>query len=185
MQTNLLTMVRGLFSPALVKSGDAKYGIPTAVLCLPSWMGHRTRHLVQVLGRETAALTVWSPEHIDVGETVWLEEGGKSVCCNVQEYVATNGGYRLKLGITGTSRRYKERAICNTPGDIEWVDGLTRVKCPVRVTNLTNDGAQVTLSRPTPEIRSVRLQFNGRAKVGTIRYCVQIGTSYLAGIEFV
>jgi hypothetical protein len=99
--------------------------------------------------------------------------------------VATGGGYRLQLSVSGKTRRRLERTPCNSPGDLEWVDGLTRVRCPVRVTNLTPNGAQITLSRPAPEIRSVRLQFQGRAEVGTIRYCTQIGASYLAGIEFV
>lgn len=187
MQFNLISTVRGFFSPQPnnASSAPGKGGADVAVLSMPSWAGRRVRHQVQVIDKQEDQTTVWSPEYVDVGESVWIEDSARAVKCSVKGYVATGGGYRLKLSVSSRTRRSQERTPCNTPGDLEWVDGLTRVRCPVRVTNLTEDGAQVMLSRPAPEIRSVRLQFNGRAEVGTIRYCVQIGTSYLAGIEFV
>ncbi len=187
MQINLISAVRGFFAPQSggAKSEPGKGSANVAVLSMPSWAGRRVRHQVQVIDKQEEQATVWSPEYVDVGESVWIEDGERAVKYNVKGYVATGGGYRLKLAVSGKTRRSQERTPCNTPGDLEWVDGLTRVRCPVRVTNLTQDGAQVMLSRPAPEIRSVRLQFNGQARVGTIRYCVQIGTSYLAGIEFV
>jgi hypothetical protein len=156
-----------------------------ATLSMPSWAGRRTRHQVHMIDRQAESAIVWSPEYVDVGETVWIEDGERAVKCSVSEYTATGGGYRLGLSITGKSRRLKERVACNHAGDLEWVEGLTRVKCPVRVTNETADGVQLTLSRPAPEIRSVRLQFRGRTEVGTVRYCVQVGASYLVGVEFV
>ena len=187
MQLNLISAVRGLFSPRPrgAKSDAGKGAANLAVLSTPSWAGRRVRHQVQVVDKQEDQSTVWCPEYIDVGESVWIEDAERAVKCKVKAYVAAGGGYRLKLAVSGKTRRSQERTPCNVPGDLEWVDGLTRVRCPVRVTNLTLDGAQVMLSRPAPEIRSVRLQFNGQAEVGTIRYCVQIGTSYLAGIEFV
>lgn len=187
MQLNWISTVRGLFSPPQrgAQGGIAKGGANIAVLSMPSWAGRRVRHQVQVIDKQEDQETVWSPEYVDVGEGVWIEDGERAVKCTVKAYVATGGGYRLQLSVSGKTRRAQERTPCNTPGDLEWVDGLTRVRCPVRVTNLTSDGAQIMLSRPAPEIRSVRLQFEGRAEVGTIRYCVQIGASYLAGIEFV
>ena len=187
MQLNLISAVRGLFSatPHGAKSGPGTGPANVAVLSMPSWAGRRVRHQVQIIDKQEDQATVWSPEYVDVGENVWMEDSERAVKCIVKAYVATGGGYRLKLSVSGKTRRSADRTPCNNPGDLEWVDGLTRVRCPVRVTNLTQDGAQVMLSRPAPEIRSVRLQFNGRAEVGTIRYCVQIGTSYLAGIEFV
>jgi hypothetical protein len=185
MQINLISTVRGLLSTSERRTESAPANGKVAVLSMPSWAGRRVRHQVQVLDRQETRTTVWSPEYVDVGEGVWIEDGERAVKCTVQSYVATGGGYRLNLSVSGKTRRSQERTPCNTPGDLEWVDGLTRVRCPVRVTNLTQHGAQVTLSRPAPEIRSVRLQFQGRAEVGTIRYCVQIGSSYLAGIEFV
>ena len=187
MQLNLISTVRGFFSPQPNKasSGIGKGAANVAVLSMPSWAGRKLRHQVQVINKQEDQTTVWSPEYVDIGESVWIEDGERAVKCSVKGYVATGGGYRLKLSISGKTRRSQERTPCNTPGDLEWVDGLTRVRCPVRITNLTQDGAQVMLSRPAPEIRSVRLQFNGRTEVGTIRYCVQIGASYLAGIEFV
>jgi len=186
MQLNLISAVRGFFSPQTNRapSGTAKGSASVAVLSMPAWAGRRVRHQVQVIDKQEDQATVWSPEYVDVGESVWIEDGERAVKCNVKSYVATGGGYRLKLSVSSKTRRSQERTPCNTAGDLEWVDGLTRVRCPVRVTNLTQDGAQVMLSRPAPEIRSVRLQFGGQAEVGTIRYCVQIGTSYLAGIEF-
>ena len=187
MQINLISAVRGLFSsqPRGAKGDADKSPANVAVISMPSWAGRRVRHQVQVIDKQEDQATVWSPEYVDVGENVWMEDSERSVKCNVKAYVATGGGYRLKLSVSGKTRRSAERMPCNIPGDLEWVDGLTRVRCPVRVTNLTQDGAQVMLSRPAPEIRSVRLQFNSRAEIGTIRYCVQIGTSYLVGIEFV
>lgn len=187
MHINWISSVRELFSPSAraAKAGAVKGNANVAVLSMPSWAGRRVRHQVQVIDKQDDQETVWSPEYVDVGEGVWIEDGERAVKCIVKAYVATGGGYRLKLAVSGKTRRSQERTPCNTPGDLEWVDGVTRVRCPVRVTNLTSDGAQVMLSRPTPEIRSVRLQFEGRAEVGTIRYCVQIGSSYLAGIEFV
>jgi hypothetical protein len=187
MQLNLISAVRGLFSPQPREAPNAaaKDRADVAVLSMPSWAGRSVRHQVQSIHKQEDRATVWSPEYVDVGESVWIEDAERAVRCNVKGYVAANGGYRLQLAVTGKTRRSKERTPCNAPGDLEWVDGLTRVRCPVRVTNLTPDGAQVVLSRPAPEIRSVRLQFHGHAEVGTIRYCVQIGTSYLAGIEFV
>jgi hypothetical protein len=188
MERNLISTVREFFSPHTKPGSATAVGganAPVAVLSLPSWAGRRARHQVQVIDQQPGRATIWSPEYVDVGESVWMEDGRRAVKCNVREYVATGGGYRLRLDVSGKSRRSTERTPCNIPGDLEWVDGLTRVRCPVRVTNVSQDGAQLTLSRPTPEIRSVRLQFNGRTEVGTIRYCVQIGTSYLAGVEFV
>lgn len=187
MQLNWISAVRGLFSPQPrgAQSNAAKGRANIAVLSMPSWAGRRVRRQVQLIDKQEDQATVWSPEYVDVGERVWIEDAERAVKCNVKAYVATGGGYRLKLSIGGKTRRSEERTPCNTPGDLEWVDGLTRVRCPVRVTDLTANGAQVMLSRPVPEIRSVRLQIHGRAEVGTTRYCVQIGTSYLAGIEFV
>jgi hypothetical protein len=186
MQIDLISAVRGLFSPQPNKApgGAGKGSAKVAVLSMPSWAGRAVRHQVQVIDKQEDQASVWSPEYVDVGENVWLEDGERAFKCKVKGYVAASGGYRLNLSVSGKTRRSQERTPCNTPGDLEWVDGLTRVRCPVRVTNLTQDGAQVMLSRPAPEIRSVRLQFQGQAEVGTIRYCVQIGTSYLAGIEF-
>jgi hypothetical protein len=187
MQINLISAVRGFFSqqPSAAPAGSLKDASKIAVLSMPSWAGRRVRHQVQIIDKQEDQTTVWSPEYADVGEAVWIEDAERAVKCNVKAYVATGGGYRLKLAVSGKTRRSQERTPCNIPGDLEWVDGLTRVRCPVRVTNLTDDGAQIMLSRPAPEIRSVRLQFNGKVKVGTIRYCVQLGSSHLAGIEFV
>ena len=187
MQLNLISAVRDLFSSQTggARKESAKGGANVTVLSMPSWAGRRVRHQVQLIDKQDDQATVWSPEYVDVGENVWIEDAERAVKCHVKAYVATGGGYRLSLSVSGKTRRSHERTPCNTPGDLEWVDGLTRVRCPVRVTNLTPDGAQVMLSRPAPEIRSVRLQFNGQTEVGAIRYCVQIGTSYLAGIEFV
>ncbi|TDI54974.1 MAG: hypothetical protein E2O95_00525 [Acidobacteria bacterium] len=188
MQRNLISMIRGLFAQgesATKTAASDKPNAQVAILSMPSWAGRRVRHQVQVIDRKPDSATVWSPEYVDVKETVWIEDAGRAVRCSVNEYVATGGGYRLHLSITGDSRRFKERIPCNSPGDLEWVEGLTRVRCPVRVTNETTDGVQLTLSRPAPEIRSVRLQYNGTTKTGTIRYCVQIGASYLVGVEFV
>ena len=187
MDLNLISAVRGFFSPQpnRTRSGAGQGGENVAMLSMPSWAGRRVRHQVQLIDKQDDQATVWCPEYVDVGESVWIEDGERAVKCSVKTYVATDGGYRLKLSVSGKTRRSQERTPCNTPGDLEWVDGLTRVRCPVRITNLTRDGAQVMLSRPAPEIRSVRLQFNGQAEVGTIRYCVQIGASYLAGVEFV
>jgi hypothetical protein len=187
MQLNLISALRGLFSLQQrgTKSDAGNRAANLAVLSTPSWAGRRVRHQVQVIDKQEDQATVWSPEYIDVGESVWMEDSERAVSCKVKSYVATGGGYRLKLSVSGKTRRSQERTPCNAPGDLEWVDGLTRVRCPVRVTNLTQDGAQVMLSRPAPQIRAVRLQFDGQTELGTIRYCVQIGTSYLTGIEFV
>jgi hypothetical protein len=187
MEVNLISAVRGFFSPQpnRVQNGAGKGGANVAMLSMPSWAGRRVQHQVQLIEKQEDQATVWCPKYVDVGEIVWIEEGERAVKCSVKAYVATGGGYRLKLSVSGKTRRSQDRTPCNAPGDLEWVDGLTRVRCPVRITNLTSHGAQVMLSRPAPEIRSVRLQFNGQAEVGTIRYCVQIGASYLAGVEFV
>lgn len=188
MQFNLVSKVRDLISPAArgaAKSEPAGNQAPTAVLSQSSWLGRQHRCQVRLLSKEADNVLVWSPEYIDVGDAVWMEDNNRAVECTVGSYVAAAGGYRINLAVTGRSRRSKERTPCNLPGDLEWVDGLTRVRCPVRVTNLTAEGAQITLSRPAPEIRSVRLRFDGRTEMGSVRYCVQVGALYLAGVEFV
>ena len=187
MQLNIMNSMRGWFAPhsRKTKIDSAKGGGNVAVLSMPSWAGRRMRQQVQILDKQEEQATVWSPEYVDVGESVWIEDSERAIKCRVKTYVATGGGYRLQLSLSGKTRRSQERTPCNIPGDLEWVDGLTRVRCPVRVTNVTSDGAQLMLSRPAPEIRSVRLQFHGQVEVGSIRYCVRIGNSYLAGVEFV
>lgn len=186
MGLNLIKAVRGLFSPQPGRRrSDAGKGAGPAMLSMTSWPGRKVRYQVQLIEKQQDEATVWCSEYVDVGQSVWIEEGEQTVECSVKAYLATGGGYRLKLCFNDKSRRSQERAPCNTPGDLEWMDGLTRVRCPVRITNLTQHGAQVTLARPTPEARSVRLQCNGQAAVGMTRYCVQIGASYLAGVEFV
>ncbi len=183
MDLNFISAVRGFFSAQRKDSGKGRAG--AAVLSMASWPGRRVRHQVQLIEKQEDQATVWCPAHVDVGESVWMEEGDRAVKCNVKAFVAAGGGYRLRLSVSDKTRRSDERTLCNTPGDLEWMDGLTRIRCPARITNLTLHGAQVTLSRPAPEIRPVRLQFHGRAAAGVIRYCVQIGASYFAGIEFV
>lgn len=183
MDINLMNAVRSFFSAPRKDAGESR--TRAAVLSMTSWPARKVRHEVQLLEKQDDQATVWCPAHVDIGESVWMEEGERAVKCDVKSLVATGGGYRLNLSVSDKTRRCDERTVCNTPGDLEWVDGFTRVRCPVRITNLTLHGVQVMLSRPAPEIRSVRLQFHGQAAAGTIRYCVRIGASYIAGIEFV
>jgi hypothetical protein len=105
-------MIRGLFarddSGAKTAVSD-KPNARVAILSIPSWAGRRVRHQLQVIDRKPDSATVWSPEYVDVKETVWIEDAGRAVRCSVDNYVATGGGYRLSLAITGDSRRSKDR----------------------------------------------------------------------------
>lgn len=186
MEINLISTVRGFFSPQpnRTPADAADSSANSAMLSMTAWPGRRVQHQVHLIEKHQDRATVWCPQYVGVGKSVWIEEGAHAVKCSVKAYVAIGDGYRLKLSVSHESRRSRERQPCNTPGDLEWVDGLTRIRCPVRITNLTPYGAQVMLSRPAPEIRTVRLQFADQTEAGTIRYCVRIGTNYLVGIEF-
>ena len=96
MQLNLISAVRGLFSatPHGAKSGPGTGPANVAVLSMPSWAGRRVRHQVQIIDKQEDQATVWSPEYVDVGENVWMEDSERAVKCIVKAYVATGGGYR-------------------------------------------------------------------------------------------
>lgn len=158
---------------------------PQAVyLSVPRWGGRRRLCCVKVLNKQDDQLIVWSPERLEPDEIAWVDTRESSVQCIVRKYVASAGGYRLTLERKGADRRASRRMMTNLPADLEWSEGLNRRQCAVRVTNVSNDGAQVTLAEPTADLRAVRLRVGGQVYEGVVRYCVQLGASYLAGIQF-
>ena len=140
---------------------------------------------MKVLNRHDERLTVWSPERLEPDDIAWIDGKDNSVQCVVRKYVASAGGYRLTLERQGGDRRADKRMMTDLPADLEWCEGLNRRRqCAVRVTNVSGNGAQVTLAEPTGDLRSVRLRVGGQVHEGVVRYCVQLGASYLAGIQF-
>lgn len=154
-------------------------------LSIPRWSGRKRVCCVKVLENDEEAITVWSPQRLKVDSAVWIDSLERSIPCSVRGYVASAGGYRMMLERRGEDRRATPRFDTNMAADLEWTEGLNRCKCAVRVTNVSEDGAQVTLARPAPGLGAVRLQIGGQVHEGAVRYCVQIGASYLAGIQFV
>ncbi len=160
-------------------------GTPDPVyLSVPRWSGRRRLCCVKVLNKQGDQLTVWSPERLEPEDIVWVDGRESSVQCVVSKYVASAGGYRLTLEQKGGDRRADRRMMTDLPADMEWCEGLNRRQCAVRVTNVSNNGAQVTLAEPAGDLRSVRLRVGGQVYEGVVRYCVQLGSSYLAGIQF-
>ncbi len=153
-------------------------------LSVPRWNGRQRLCRVKVLKEDGAELTVWSPERLEPDDIAWVDGRESSVQCVVRKYVASAGGYRLTLERKGGDRRADKRMLTDLPADMEWSEGLNLRHCAVRVTNVSNNGAQVTLAEPTADLRSVRLRVGGRVYEGSVRYCVQLGASYLAGIQF-
>lgn len=152
-------------------------------LSVPSWLGHKVVCSAHVIEQDDDRIVLSAPQGFETGQYVWLEREQDRIQCVVAESKTQADSTRLQLKYRPDRRRLLRKRTA-VQGELEWANGLSRVRLPMAVTNLTDRGAQLRLKRPGPEGGEVVVRFDNREREAEVRYCRQAGQDHLVGVEF-
>lgn len=163
--------------------GAPKAERPGVSLSVPSWLGHKVVCSAHVLEQDDDRIVLSAPQGFETGQYVWLERSEDRIQCVVAESRAEAESTRLQLKYRPDRRRARRNQTA-VQGELEWLNGLSRVRMPIAVINLTERGAQLRLKRPGPEEGEVVVRFDNREREADVRYHKQSGKNHVVGVEF-